>query len=60
MNAKAEFAIGFMYDSGDDGIKIDIMKAFSWFQRAAEKGYTPAQFYLGCYYEYKSDVRRFI
>jgi TPR repeat protein len=38
-----------MYFKGE-GVKQDNFKTFEWYQKAADKGHTTAQFYLGLMY----------
>ncbi|GHU16534.1 hypothetical protein FACS189472_01790 [Alphaproteobacteria bacterium] len=48
-NAKAQFALGYMYDKGRY-VRPDTAKAFEWYLKAAEGGYHIAQCYCGDMY----------
>ncbi|MEH6728495.1 MAG: tetratricopeptide repeat protein [Hyphomicrobiales bacterium] len=48
-NAKAQYQLGFSYDSGKGVIQNDA-EAIKWFRRAAEQGDVRAQFHLGLSY----------
>jgi len=45
-DAKAQFEIGQMYETGD-GTKKDMRQAVTWYMRAADQGYADAQFKVG-------------
>ncbi len=47
--AKAQFALGFMYDIGR-GVQQDAGEALSWFTKSAESGYCRAQLRVGMRY----------
>lgn len=49
-NAKAQFALGGMYDEGV-GVNQDYRQAVAWWQQSANQGYANAEFYLGTMYE---------
>lgn len=49
-NAEAQFAIGKCYFDGD-GVKKDVLQAFTWFRKASEQGCGEAWYYLGLCYE---------
>jgi TPR repeat protein len=39
-----------MLDENGDGVEKDVAEAVNWYRRAAEQGYSTAQFNLGdCY-----------
>jgi len=44
-------ALGNAYTNGLLGLKQDFAEALTWYRRAAEKGFAPAQFNLGLAYE---------
>lgn len=44
-NAKAQFNLGVMYDEGRY-VSQDYKKAYEWYAKAAEQGYTKAQYYV--------------
>lgn len=41
-NAKAQFAVGALYENGD-GVKQDNAQALSWYRKAAEQGHDAAK-----------------
>ena len=43
---EAQFNLGEMYDKGE-GVEVDKVKAFEWYQKAAVQGYSKAQFNVG-------------
>ncbi|KAG0259021.1 hypothetical protein DFQ27_004347 [Actinomortierella ambigua] len=49
----AQCCLGFMYQSGHDGVKVDFAEAVSWYLRAAKQGYAFAQHKLGDLYQYR-------
>ena len=49
-NAKEQYKLGMMYYKGQ-GVAKDYKEAFTWFKKAAEQGYAPAQNNLGYCYE---------
>ncbi|KAG0234201.1 hypothetical protein BGW42_006839 [Actinomortierella wolfii] len=50
-DADAQFELGRLYYSGENGILQDYTKAFEWYFRAAEQGQTQAQNNLGWMYQ---------
>ena len=48
-NAKAQVALGFMYNYGK-GVVEDHKEAVKWYRLAADQGYAPAQYNLGDMY----------
>lgn len=48
---EAQNALGNVYANGLLGVKVDPVEAFAWYQKAAQRGYAPAQFNLGLAYE---------
>ena len=49
--------LGIMYEQGI-GVKKDVSKAISWYQKAAEKGMADAQYRLGRLYYFGKEVKR--
>ncbi|MDR1257131.1 MAG: tetratricopeptide repeat protein, partial [Spirochaetaceae bacterium] len=48
--ARAQFELGVHYHNGTGGVRKDMARAVSWYTRAAESGYDPAQYNLAlCY-----------
>jgi hypothetical protein len=48
--ARAQFELGVHYANGSGGVRKDMARAVSWYARAAESGYDPAQYNLAlCY-----------
>jgi TPR repeat protein len=47
---KAQFNLGEMYDKGE-GVEVDKVKAFEWFQKAAAQGHPGAQFNVAIMYD---------
>lgn len=45
----AEYNLGACY-AGGFGVSQDYVQSVKWYRRAAERGYAPAQFNLGCRY----------
>ena len=56
-NAKAQFALGVMYDNGQ-GVPQDYAQAAVWYRKAAEQGYAAAQSNLGVMYTKGQGVAR--
>lgn len=54
-DAKAQFTLGLMYDSGN-GISKDDEKAVEWYSKAVEQGYYYAQHNLGIKYYYGTGI----
>jgi GAF domain/Sel1 repeat len=54
-DAAAENALGQRYDTGE-GVRPDDHQAITWFTKAAEQGYIPAQFKLGRVYFRGRDI----
>lgn len=46
-DAQAQFDLGFMYATGISHFEVDDAEAVSWYRRAAEQGFAPAQSALG-------------
>ena len=46
---KAMFVLGVSYDNGE-GIAVDNVESFKWYNRAAEAGFVEAMFNIGVYY----------
>ncbi|SJM89369.1 putative Beta-lactamase [Crenothrix polyspora] len=57
-NVLAQTFLGFMYESGK-GISKDDIKAKTWYRKAAERGYAPAQMALASLYvgDYNNAIR---
>jgi localization factor PodJL len=53
----ALFEIGARFTDGR-GVKIDLAAAANWYQRAADKGFAPAQYRLASFYEKGTGVER--
>ena len=49
-NAEAQYALGFMYDSGQ-GVPKNYARAAKWWRLAADQGHTFAQYNLGTLYD---------
>lgn len=45
-DAKAQLELGYRYFQGNETVK-DLDQALRWFQRAAQQGYTPAEYVMG-------------
>ena len=54
-DAKAEFALGFMYTNGE-GVQQDYTEAALWYRQAADQGYARAQSALGFLYNFGRGV----
>lgn len=51
-DARAQCALGFLYEEGHGDRKQNFQKAVEFYEKAAQQGDAPAQFYLGaCYAE---------
>lgn len=50
-DAESMYQLAMCYRRGH-GVKADNTEAMLWLKKAAEKGHTAAQYYLGTYYEY--------
>lgn len=46
-DAQAQFDLGFMYATGISHFEVDDAEAVTWYRRAAEQGFAPAQSALG-------------
>ena len=49
-NVQGEFSVGYMYASGENGFKKELVKAAEWFRKAAENEHSNAQANLGMMY----------
>ncbi len=49
-DALAQYSVGTMFFTGDDGIPRNYEEAFAWFSQAAEQDYPPAQYQMGVMY----------
>ena len=47
----AQYKLGMMYVTGNNGLKQNYVQAFRWFSKSAEKGNSSAMFQLGKLYE---------
>lgn len=56
-NAKAQYALGTMYDDGQ-GVKRDYQQAFEWYQKSAQQGHPEAQFNLAVMYRKGYGVKK--
>ena len=54
-NAEAQYQIGLCFSIGD-GVKFDLKKAKSWFEKAAKQNHGEAQYELGMCYFYAKGV----
>ena len=45
-----QFNLGWIYETGSEGVTQDYKKAFQWYQKAAVNGNADAQFNLGVMY----------
>lgn len=56
-NMEAQFYLGVFYETGNDAVKSDHLKALEWYEKAAIQGYTEAQFYLAAMYDNEYGVK---
>jgi TPR repeat protein len=56
-DAEAQYNLGVMYDEGA-GIDQDLVKAASWYRKAADQGFMDAQTNLGMMYYYGQGITR--
>eukprot|EP00808_Paulinella_micropora_P004603 g63556.t1 len=47
---KAQFSLGFRYETGRDG-EVDLKQALHWYGQAAKQGHAGAQVNLGAFYQ---------
>lgn len=57
-NAEAQYQMGVMYEKGSNGIKMDVKKAFAWFETSARGKYPKAQLKLAQCYEFGHGVTK--
>ncbi|WP_166142441.1 SEL1-like repeat protein [Methylosinus sp. RM1] len=57
-DAHAQYELGLRYAEGRGGAPRDPKLAFQWFEKAADKGFAPAQYRLGSIYEKGMGVER--
>ncbi|CAA0078558.1 Secretory immunoglobulin A-binding protein EsiB [BD1-7 clade bacterium] len=57
-NHQAQFTLAEQYFHGRDGQPRNHQEAFSWYQKAANGGYMPAQFTMGTLYDTGEGVKR--
>lgn len=50
-NAKSQLLLGSLYEEGKGGMQQDYLKAAKWYRKAADQGYSQAQYNLGLLYE---------
>jgi TPR repeat protein len=55
---EAQYEMGFKYNFGLGGVSQDYQQAAYWYRRAADQGYSDAQFMLGALYENGLGVNR--
>ncbi|CAB4386683.1 unnamed protein product [Rhizophagus irregularis] len=63
-NSIAQNSVGFCFQSGKGGLKINVTRGFKWYLKSAIAGYAEGQFNLGCCYEYgngtdKNEIKAF-
>ena len=56
-DSEAQFALGFMYETGE-GVPEDDVKAAQWYEKAAQQGEPNAQNNLGLLYAFGKGVRK--
>jgi TPR repeat protein len=49
-NPEAQFSLGFAYDTGNEGLKVNTDEAIRWYTLSAQQGHAPAQNNLGVLY----------
>ena len=54
----AEYTLGGIYYEGRNGVEVDMEKAFSWFEKAANQGHIDAQFNVALMYINGEGVRQ--
>ncbi|PKC62540.1 HCP-like protein [Rhizophagus irregularis] len=63
-NSITQNSVGFCFQSGKGGLKINVTRGFKWYLKSAIAGYAEGQFNLGCCYEYgngtdKNEIKAF-
>ena len=57
-HVQGQFSVGFMYQTGENGIEKNLEKAAEWYRKAAENGHLNALANLGSMYQFGLGVER--